>query len=270
MFPMSSPAVSFSFLFLFPLLAAAAANLDIDKILSDYSDLSDFNNMLKETGVADQINSMQTVTVLAVSNGNLGALSGRSSEDKKMVMSVHVILDYYDELKLNKSTTKHAKILTTLYQQTGKARNQVGFLNMTNTGNGPVVFASAAPNSHLEAQLVKQVTSKPYDISVMQISNLLNVASISPAPYTAPVASPPRKVLAPAPAPTPSLDVNEEEDIKSPASSKTRPSKGSAVAAADAPGSEEEKSDVPVPYGDYLASSILIVFTCAWLLVTMV
>ncbi|KAK8592523.1 hypothetical protein V6N13_063100 [Hibiscus sabdariffa] len=277
---MSSPAVAFFLSLLFPLLAAAAANLDIGKTLSGYSDFSDFSSMLNETGVADQINSLQTVTVLAVSNGNLGALSGLSSEDKKMVMSVHVVLDYYDETKLNKSHSKRAKILTTLYQETGKARKQVGFLNLTNTGKGPVVFASAVPNSHIEAQLVKEVSTKPYDLSVLQISNLLNVASVSPAPYVAPVASPPRKVLAPAPAPastststptsTPTPSLADEEDV-SPTSSKTKPSTGSEpAAAADAPGSEQEKSAAPAsaPCGDYLASTILMISTWAWFLLT--
>ncbi|KAK8629229.1 hypothetical protein V6N13_078080 [Hibiscus sabdariffa] len=271
---MSSPAVAFFLSLLFLLLAAAAANLDIGKTLSGYSDFSDFSSMLNETGVADQINSLQTVTVLAVSNGNLGALSGLSSEDKKMVMSVHVVLDYYDETKFNKSHSKHPKILTTLYQETGKARKQVGFLNMTNTGKTPVVFASAVPNSHIEAQLVKEVSTKPYDLSVLQISNLLNVASVSPAPYVAPVASPPRKVLAPAPTstptstPTPSLA--DEEDV-SPASSKTKPSTGlEPAAAADAPGSEQKSSAASVACGDYLASTIVMISMWAWFLLTMI
>ncbi|GMI72998.1 FASCICLIN-like arabinogalactan protein 14 precursor [Hibiscus trionum] len=278
MFPMSSPAVAFSFSLLFLLLASAnaAANVDIGKTLSGYSDFSDFSSMLNETGIADQINSMQTVTVLAVSNGNLGALSGLSSDQKKMVMSVHVVLDYYDGAKFNKSHSKHNKILTTLYQETGKARNQVGFLNLTNTGKGPVVFTSAVPNSHLEAQLVKEVTTKPYDLSVLQISNLLDVASVSPAPYIAPAASPPRKVLAPASAPTPTAtptstptpSVDEEEDVKSPASSRTKPSMGSEPVAADAPASEEGSSAAASV--DYLASTILMISTSAWFLLAMI
>ncbi|GMI86035.1 FASCICLIN-like arabinogalactan protein 14 precursor [Hibiscus trionum] len=273
MFPMSSPAVAFFFTFSFLLSAAAdAAAFDIGKILSNFSDFSDFSDMLKETGVADDLNNRETVTVLAVTNGNLGALSGQSAEAKKMVMRVHVVLDYYDEAKLNKSHSKTAKILTTLYQQSGMARNQLGFLNMTNTGNGPVVFSSASPNFHLEAQLVKEVTSKPYDISVLQVSNLINIASISPAPSLAPVAAPPpRKVLGPAPGPalasTPSVE--EEEDAKSPGTSKTKPS-SALPPVADAPASEEEKSAVSVPSGDYLASTVLMVFTCAWLLLTMI
>ncbi|KAE8715079.1 hypothetical protein F3Y22_tig00110187pilonHSYRG00524 [Hibiscus syriacus] len=263
---MSSPSVAFFFL----LLASAAAKLDIGKSLSSYSEFSDFVNMLNETGVADEINSKQTVTLLVVSNGNLGSLYGRPMETKKMVLSVHVVLDYYDEAKLNKSHSKTAKILTTLYQQTGKARNQVGFLNMMNTGKSAVVFASSSPNSHLEAQLVKQVTSKPYDLSVLQISNLIDIASVSSSPTNAPAyAPPPRKVLAPAPAPTPSLD--EEDNRKSPAPSKTKATDASPPDAdAPGPGSDEHKSDVSVPCGDYLASTILLIFTCAWLLFTMV
>ncbi|KAK8574969.1 hypothetical protein V6N13_033812 [Hibiscus sabdariffa] len=267
---MSSPAVALFFSLLFLLLAADAANLDISKILSTSSDFSDFDNMLKETGVADEINNKETVTVLAVSNGNLGALSGQTTEVKKMVMSVHVVLDFYDETKLNKSHTNSSKILTTLYQQSGQARNQAGFLNMTNTGNGPVVFSSAAPNSNLVSQLVKEVYTKPYDISVLQVSSLINIASISSAtaPSTAPVAAPPpRKILAPASAPTPSADT--VADANSPATSLTKPTDAS-PAAGDAPASTEEKSAVSVTSGDYLASTILMVFTCAWLLLTMI
>ncbi|KAE8669754.1 hypothetical protein F3Y22_tig00112217pilonHSYRG00070 [Hibiscus syriacus] len=250
---MSSPAVAFFFTFLFLLLASGDANLDIGKTLSSYSDFSDFVNMLNETGVADEINSRQTITVLAVPNGNLGGLYGQTMETKKMVLSVHVVLDYYDEAKLNKSHSKTAKILTTLYQETGKARNRVGYLNMSNTGNGTVYFASPSPKAHLEAQLVKQVTSKPYDLSVLQISNLIDVASVSLAPANAPqYAPPPRKVLSPAPS-------------KSKASDTSPP-----VADADAPGSDEKKSAVSAPCGDYLASTILMIFTCVWLLLTMV
>ncbi|GMI72997.1 FASCICLIN-like arabinogalactan protein 14 precursor [Hibiscus trionum] len=273
MFLMSSPAVAFSFSLLFLLLVVAAANLDIGKTLSGFSDFSDFNSMLNETGVADQINSKGTVTVLAVSNGNLGALSGLSSEQKEMVLSVHVILDYYDGAKFNKSHSKHNKILATLYQQTGKARNHVGYLNLTNTGKGPVVFSSAAPNSHLEAQFVKEVTTMPYDLSVLQISNLLDVASISPAPYIAPKASPPRKVLAPAATPTsaPTPSVDDEDVVKSPASSRTKPSMGSEPVAADAPASEQESSAAAsVPSVDYLASTILMISTSVWFLLAMI
>ncbi|XP_039070570.1 fasciclin-like arabinogalactan protein 14 [Hibiscus syriacus] len=266
---MSSPDVAFFFAFLFFLLASGAANLDIGKTLSSYSDFSDFVNMLNETGVADEINSKQTVTVLVVSNGNLGSLYGQTMETKKMVLSVHVVLDYYDETKLNKSHSKTAKILTTLYQQTGKARNQVGFLNMTNTGTSAVVFSSSSPNSHLEAQLVKQVTSKPYDLSVLQISNLIDVASVSlvPSPSNAPdYAPPPRKVLAPATTPSP----DEVDNQKSPAPSKTKASDASPPDAdAPGPGSDVKKSAVSAPCGDYLVSTILLIFTCAWLLLTM-
>ncbi|KAE8669755.1 hypothetical protein F3Y22_tig00112217pilonHSYRG00072 [Hibiscus syriacus] len=157
-----------------------------------------------------------------------------------------------------------------LYQQTGKARNQVGFLNMTNTGKSFVVLASSPPKSHLEVQLVKQVTSKPYDHSVLQISNLIDVASVSflPSPSNAPeYAVPPRKVLAPAP--TPSLD--EVDDRMSPTPSKTKASEASPPDAySDSPGqaSDEKKSIVSAPCGDYLASTILLIFSCSWLLLT--
>ncbi|KAE8734357.1 hypothetical protein F3Y22_tig00000773pilonHSYRG00279 [Hibiscus syriacus] len=230
---MSSPDVAFFFAFLFFLLASGAANLDIGKTLSGYLEFSYFVNMLNETCVADEINSRQTITVLAVPNGNLGGLYGQTMENKE-----------------------------------DGVERACWYLNMTNTCNGTVYFASSSANSHIETQLVKQFTSKPYDLSVLQIINLIDVASVSPAPAKAPdYAPPPRKVLAPAPSP----NLGEVDNGKSPAPSKTKASDASPpVADADTPGGDEKKSAVSAPCGDYLASTLLSVFTCAWLLLTMV
>ncbi|XVF27177.1 hypothetical protein REPUB_Repub14bG0084200 [Reevesia pubescens] len=294
MSPMSSPVVTL-FISLFLLLSAADA-FNITKILSSYPDFTTFNNYLTQTGVASEINSKQTLTVLVVANGNMGVVSGQSTDAIKKVLSVHVILDYYDAAKLQ---NLHNKTLTlaTLYQQSGKAQNQQGFLNVTRLGNGPVSFGSAAPGSSLDSTLVKMITSQPYNISVLEISNIINVASnsttpssppaqepaVSPntPPHDPPAASPPRKVLAPAPShkespaaspPNPS-DAPAPRHNESPAASPPNPSNAPATAdaPADGPASDNQSSAVSVTSGNYLSSTILIMFiTSAWFLLTMI
>ncbi|XP_022720809.1 fasciclin-like arabinogalactan protein 14 [Durio zibethinus] len=269
--PMSSPAVAL-FFSLFLLLLSAADAFNITEILSPYPDFTTFNNYLIQTGVAGEINSKQTITVLVVANGNMSVISGQSTDVIKKVLSVHVILDYFDEAKLE---NLHSRTLTvtTLYQQSGRAQNQQGFLNVSHVGNGPVAFGSAAPGSNLDSILVKTISTQPYNISVLQISNIINVASNSTTPSSPPAqtpavsprpppaASPPRKALAPAPT-----------QKESPAASPPNPTDDTAPSVdttADGPGSDNQSSAVSVTCENYLAS-VLMVFTSAWFLLTMI
>ncbi|XVE51754.1 hypothetical protein DITRI_Ditri02bG0066100 [Diplodiscus trichospermus] len=282
MSPMSCPAVVL-FFSLFLLLSSAADAFNITEILSPYPDFTTFNNYLIQTGVAGEINSKQTITVLVVADGNMSAVSGQSIDTIKKVLSVHVILDYYDVTKLQ---NLHAKsvVVTTLYQQSGKAQNQQGFLTVTHVGNGPVAFGSAAPGSNVDSILVKTISSQPYNISVLQVTNMISVTSNSTTPSSptaeAPAvsppppparASPPRKALAPGPS-----------QKKSPAASPPKPSDATAPLAdtpvgspsnpvVDGPASDTKTSAASVitSEGIYLVS-ILTVFTSGWFLLTMI
>ncbi|KAF2323068.1 hypothetical protein GH714_033134 [Hevea brasiliensis] len=173
-------------------------------ILSNYSDFGNFNDMLSRTQLADAINSRRTITVLAVDNGNVSPLNGLSSDVQKRVLSLHVILDYYDLAKLQRLSKKSA-ILTTLYQSTGQAGGKEGFLNVTDMGGDQVAFGSAVAGSSLNANLVQSVTAQPYNISVLQVSSLImpesvtksNTSTKTPPPAKAPA---PSKAKPPAPA----------------------------------------------------------------------
>ncbi|XP_021294366.1 fasciclin-like arabinogalactan protein 14 [Herrania umbratica] len=304
MSPVSSPVVAL-FFSLFLLLPAADA-FNITQILSQFSDFSTFNNYLIHTGVADQINSKQTVTVLVVANGNMSEVSGQSPDAMKKTLSVHVILDYFDAEKLKNLQNKTTLTLTTLYQQSGQAQNQQGFLNVGHVGNGGVAFGSAVSGSNLDSIFIKPVASQPYNISVLQISNIINVPSNSTTPSSPPAqapasspttkphppaASPPRKVLAPAPSPkkSPPGKASPPPDAASPAASPPNPSNATAPSVAKAPAADtpaesasnpvadgpdsdeadNNSSSVSVTSGNYLAA-ILMMFTSAWFLLTMI
>ncbi|KAI4330037.1 hypothetical protein MLD38_028349 [Melastoma candidum] len=143
---------------------------NITDILGQHPGFSSFSDALTQTQLASLINSRQSLTVLALDNG---AMSGVPSfqDALKAILSLHVILDYFDLQKLQNMAQK-STILTTLYQTTGQANGMQGFLNVT-VMNGGVMIGSAVPGSSLGSSLVRLVASQPYNISVLQVSSAI-------------------------------------------------------------------------------------------------
>lgn len=171
------------------LLAATASAHNITDILAANPDYSDFNGFLSQTGLAGEINTRQTITVLVLNNAALSAVAAKHPLSVvKNLLSLHILLDYFDNTKLHQ-ITNGTTLSTTLYQTTGNANGNVGSVNITDLKGGKVGFGSAAPGSKLDSSYIKSVKSIPYNISVIEIS----------APIMAP------GILA---APPPSADVN--------------------------------------------------------------
>ncbi|XP_039115687.1 fasciclin-like arabinogalactan protein 14 [Dioscorea cayenensis subsp. rotundata] len=174
--------------------STTSATFNITEILSKYPDFSSFNDLLSVTGVADQINSRQSITILAVDDSGIDAVSGRPVDVVKRILSVHVILDYFDAAKLEKLSGK-TTILTTLFQSSGIAANKAGFLNVTDMEDELVSFGSAVPGAGIGANLVKEVFTKPYDLSILQVSDIIVPPGIenlqSSSPTNSPATPPP-------------------------------------------------------------------------------
>lgn len=143
---------------------------NVTQILEPFPDFSIFNNYLTQTKLADEINRRQTITVLVVDNSKMSALSSLDAGTLKYVMAVHVILDYYDKNKFIQVPRKSA-LLTTLFQTTGIASNNSGFLNVTGKPNEAMLFGSAISKAPLSSTLSKEVITMPYNISILQISD---------------------------------------------------------------------------------------------------
>ncbi|KAI3455173.1 hypothetical protein Pfo_011836 [Paulownia fortunei] len=251
--------LSLLFSFFLPLHKANAFN--ITQVLSQYPDFSNFNSYLTETNLAGEINSRQTITVLPVDNSNLSPLSGKSSDVLKNILSLHVILDYFDVQKLQKLTNR-STIVTTLFQTTGLARGQQGFLNVTHLSMDSVVFGSAVPGSTLGSSLVKSIASQPYNLSGIDgttNSTSNNSPSASPSvpptssmspdmpPYMSPPTpapmAPPTLSQAPAPSDAPSNAETSAEDV-TPAATPGSPPIPIAPTA-DAPAADAPADDSP-------------------------
>ncbi|KAK4349558.1 hypothetical protein RND71_032313 [Anisodus tanguticus] len=167
-------------------------------------------------------------------------------------MRVHVLLDYYDVQKLQKLPNKTIKA-PTLFQTTGQANNDQGFLNVTDLGSGSISLGSAAKGATLGSNLVKSIASQPFNISILQISNVIIPLGIDSSTASGPSSSP---TWAPAPSPG---NHNSPGPSPTPISRAPTPSLApspNTPSAAPAPGSPPEPeppaaegSPAPAPHG---------------------
>ncbi|KAJ7962238.1 Fasciclin-like arabinogalactan protein [Quillaja saponaria] len=178
------------FLFLIlSLLTTIISAHNITNILSEFPEYSQFNTFLSQTKLADEINSRQAITILVLNNGVLSTLTDKQPLPViKTALSIHVLLDYYDPQKLHQ-ISKGTTLTTTLYQTTGNAQDNLGFVNITDLKGGNVGFGSAAPGSKLDSTYTKSVKQLPYNISVLEISSPIIAPGILAAPAPAPSGS---------------------------------------------------------------------------------
>ncbi|KAL8056346.1 hypothetical protein ABFX02_04G114100 [Erythranthe guttata] len=256
-----------SFFLVFHINANNAFN--ITQILGQYPDFSSFNTYLTQANLAGDINSRQTITVLVVENSNTSPLSGLSPDALKKILSVHVVLDYFDAPKIQKLSNTSTTV-TTLFQASGLARGQQGFLNITHATADSISFKSAVAGATTVSSLVKSVVSQPYNISVLQVSNVIvppeptnstsnNSTSSSPPPSTAPSTAPSASKTPPPPpppttvspskspsaAPPTSSPVPSASDAPTEAATPAAATPGSAPTAADAPAADAPAADAP-------------------------
>ncbi|KAK6918500.1 FAS1 domain [Dillenia turbinata] len=181
---MATPLLSLPLL-IFSLVAISTTAHNITAILDGFPEFSVFKGYLTQTKVADEINTRETITVLALDNAAMTALAGNHPLSViKNELRLHVLLDYFDPQKLHK-ISDGTILSTTLYQTTGNAPGQLGFVNITDVRGGKVCFGSAVTGYKQDVTYQKSVKEIPYNISVLQISSPI----IAPGVLTAPAPS---------------------------------------------------------------------------------
>ncbi|KAL6909637.1 hypothetical protein ACP4OV_001296 [Aristida adscensionis] len=171
-----------------------ATSHNISAILAAYPGFAEFSGALTSTGLAAEIDRRTTITVLAVDDAVMAQLRARrpQPDDFHRAISLHVLLDYYDDAKLHDINGGFAQV-TSLYQASGKAPASAGIVNVTVERGGRVAFAQSTAASDAPAAVFyqKSVKESPYDIAVLQVSALISY----------PAAAAPAAAPAPAPAP---------------------------------------------------------------------
>ncbi|EOY29188.1 hypothetical protein QUC31_020916 [Theobroma cacao] len=209
-----------SLLFVFAFLLALSTTstaFNVTKVLGQYPDYGSFNDLLSQTKLAEEISHRQTITILALDNASISSIASRPSDEVKKILMNHVVLDYFDTFKIQK-LGKKSVILTTLYQTTGLAQGQQGFLNITKLGPGEVVFGSAVKGAPLVSKLLGSVVSQPFNLSVLHVSTPIvapgfgeAVLAPPPPPGSPPPSPAPKKAAAPAPSEEEEADDEESE-----------------------------------------------------------
>ncbi|EPS61284.1 hypothetical protein M569_13515, partial [Genlisea aurea] len=181
--------------------AISVSGFNITVLLGRYPEFSNFSDLLTRTQLAEEINHRSTITVLAVTNDKLGGVAGKPLDVAKRILSNHVILDYFDVLKLNKLKNTRTEV-TTLYQASGVANDAQGFLDIVHKLDGSVVFGSAVRGSGLDCKLEGSVASQPYNISVLAVSQVIIAPGMDGTYSKAPASAPPPKANSPTAVPS--------------------------------------------------------------------
>ncbi|KAI3828113.1 hypothetical protein L1987_02210 [Smallanthus sonchifolius] len=167
-------AISLAFFFLLLSLSATVHSHNITRILAKHPEFSTFNHYLTITHLANEINRRQTITVCAVDNAEMSTLiaKGLSLQTMKNVLSLHVFADYFGSKKLHQ-VTKGSTSTATMYQATGEAPGTAGYVHISDVKGGKVRFTPEDNPSQTDSVYVKSILEMPYNISVIQISSVL-------------------------------------------------------------------------------------------------
>ncbi|KAJ1280804.1 hypothetical protein BS78_04G261100 [Paspalum vaginatum] len=157
---------------------ACHAAHNITAILSARRDLAEFSRELTATGLAGEINGRNTITVLAVDDAHMAPLKARGlpRETLRHVLSLHVLVDYYDDAKLHRLPGGSADV-STLFQASGDAPGSAGMVEVAERRGGRVSFAPRGDgdgDGDAAVFYVRSVHEAPYNISVLQVSGVIS------------------------------------------------------------------------------------------------
>ncbi|KAG2601824.1 fasciclin-like arabinogalactan protein 4 isoform X2 [Panicum virgatum] len=159
-------------------LPSPAAGVNVTAVLSAFPNFADFARLLASTPVAGELAGRSSLTLLAVPNANLpqspsafaaGAGAGADIAD---VLRYHVLLEYLSPSDLARLPAS-GKLVTTLFQTTGRAPSDLGAVNLTAGTNSTVVVRSPAPSPGSNATVLGAVTAVPYNLSVLAVGGLI-------------------------------------------------------------------------------------------------
>ncbi|CAM0955197.1 unnamed protein product [Alopecurus aequalis] len=157
-------------------VAAPAAAVDVEAVLAPFPDLAGFARLLAASPVARELAGRSSLTLLAVPNADLpqspSAFAAAAGADLADVLRYHVLLEYISPADLRRLPAA-GKLVTTLFQTTGRASADLGAVNVTAAGPSLGVVRSPAPFPGSNATVLGSVTSVPYNLSVLAVNGLI-------------------------------------------------------------------------------------------------
>lgn len=231
------------------LCSVAASAQKVEDLLAPFPNFSTFRQLLINTGIINEVDSRSSLTFLmpddSVINTFVASHQTLTTQEVADALRYHILLQYLDVSGLETLANAKGSSVTTLYQTTGRANGQDGFVNITGMPNNVIDVSAAAPGSAPQAAIITNVTAAPYNYSFFQIDNVLVPNNLkAAAPVGAPVGSPlmgPSTGPSKAPATTPPSMTPKQAPGTAPTSVPTKsPTKAPATAPASiAPGPSE-------------------------------
>ncbi|KAF8644779.1 hypothetical protein HU200_013782 [Digitaria exilis] len=160
----------------------ALAAFDVIQMLVEKPQYAGFSKLLEQTNVAGEANQLRAASLLVVPDKEMKSLASLPADKLRAAVANHILLSYFDPIKLDEMKTRTA-LLPTLLSKTDKT---LGVLNYTRADDGQMYFG--APGAPCVAKLVKVVAARPYSLSIMEVSE-----PILPPGFGKPVAAPGRR-----------------------------------------------------------------------------
>ncbi|XP_043719624.1 fasciclin-like arabinogalactan protein 4 [Telopea speciosissima] len=154
-----------------PLVSA----LNITALLSPFPDLSIFNNLLTTSAVASDLSLRSSLTLLAVPNRFLSSSDlVRHPYAVADVLRFHVLLQYLSWPDLLQ-VPPNGKLVTTLFQATGRATADLGSVNITRNPSDTTVYVRStnSSSSTTPIPILSLVKTLPYNVSIFTVNSLL-------------------------------------------------------------------------------------------------
>ncbi|XP_062224526.1 fasciclin-like arabinogalactan protein 3 [Phragmites australis] len=161
---------------------AALAAFDALQMLADKPKYGTFSKLLAQTKVAEEAGQLRSASLLVVTDKAAKPLASLAADKLRSAVANHVLLNYFDPIKLDEMRTRTA-LLPTLLSTTDK---RLGFVNYSRADDGQMYLG--APGAPCIAKLVKVVAARPYSVSIMEVSK-----PILPPGFGDPVPAPGRR-----------------------------------------------------------------------------
>ncbi|KAI3678321.1 hypothetical protein L6452_37608 [Arctium lappa] len=159
------------YLIFLPTLISA---VNITHLLSPYPDLSDFSDLLSTTAVAADLLHRTSITILAVPNSILRSshLTRLSSTNLADVIRYHVLLQCLSLHDLRRYPPA-GKLITTLFQTTGRAPHTFGSVNITHDPNTDTTTIQSSPQSTNNVTIIAPIVTLPYNLTIFTVNSLI-------------------------------------------------------------------------------------------------
>ncbi|KAL3678689.1 hypothetical protein R1sor_021645 [Riccia sorocarpa] len=149
---------------------------NITTLLAGFPNFTVLNQLLSSTGVAEEINSRDSLTVLVTTDDVITAYQASNANNTNFnvsnVLLYHVLLQAFGLDDLKSLNAVNATSVTTLLQTTGTVAGNDGELNIYNQPSG-IFFGPTVQGYSTNATFVDNITRVDYHISIIQIDQVL-------------------------------------------------------------------------------------------------